>query len=77
MFIGVRNPSAPNPARCEEDLTEFFEILSLSSLPAEEALARKIAIRRDWLTAKAYLKDPAPKRDEKRNSRVTYFRLAD
>ena len=69
MFNGVRNPSVPNPARCEEDITEFFEILATSPLPPEEALARKISIRRACVTAKAYLKEPTPKRDEKPNTR--------
>ena len=33
-------------AACEQDLTEFFEILALGSLPPEEALIHKISIRR-------------------------------
>ena len=69
--MGVRNPSVPNPAHCEEGLTEFFEILSPSPLPAEEAMARKISIRRAWVFAKAYLKGPNPKRDDKANPAVS------
>ena len=30
----------------QEDLGEFFEILALGSMPAEEAIVRKISIRR-------------------------------
>ena len=45
-FRWVGNPSVPNPPSVEEDLNEFFTILALDSLDAQEALVRKISIRR-------------------------------
>ena len=41
------------------------DILQLSTLPAEEALVRKIAIRRARVCAKASLIEPAKKREER------------
>ena len=42
----VFEPVGPNTTPIEQDLSEFFEVSALSSLPAEEALVRKISIRR-------------------------------
>ena len=62
----ISNP--PPPTTIEEDLAEFFDISARASLPAEDALARKISIRRDWVVAKASLKGPAKKKDGKEKS---------
>ena len=61
MWVGTRRPY---PAHCEGDLGDFCDILALSSLPAEEALARKISTMRAWVCAKACMEVPAKKREE-------------
>ena len=47
----------------EEDLSEFFDILALSDLTPEEALIRKISVRRAWIVAKARMIETAKQRE--------------
>ena len=56
-------------------MAEFFEILALSSLPAEESMARKISIRRAWVAAKAIVKEPSKKREERGGKRSRTGRI--
>ena len=64
----VGNPSAANPTT-EEDIIEFFGVSALSTLPAEEALARKLPIRGAWLAAEIIGIEHS-KKEEKKSGRA-------
>ena len=58
----ICEPVGP-PKPIEQDLTEFFGILALDSIPTEDSLVRKISIRRAWVCATASLIEPAKMRE--------------
>ena len=49
-------------------MAEFFDIRALSSLPTEEALPRKISIRRAWVFGESITTEPTEKKEEKGKS---------
>ena len=62
-------PVGPNVTPREKDLGEFFGVLNLSSLPPEDALVRKISVRRAWVCAKASMLETPKQKEDRREAK--------
>ena len=61
-MVGWESVGSQSPG-FEDDLTEFFGVLALADLPAQDALVQKISTRRAWVVAKARMIETPKQRD--------------
>ena len=62
-------PVGPDVTPREKDLGEFFGALNLSSLPPDDALVRKISVRRARVCAKASMLETPKQREDRREAK--------